>query len=285
MSSNLYSCICGKTFPSVRSLCGHYSHCEVYNLAKYGNLDILNKHNEAYLKAHREKEKKLNDWLNEEHTCEHCGKVMVKYYGSGRFCSKTCATSRTQTPETIKKIKLSTISANKRLEVGRINKYEQSPKFCRCCGSKIPYKDRHRLTCSDECAYKLKVEGSHIGGKQSANRQVRRSKNEIAFCEMCEEYFGKENVLHNVPMFNGWDADIIVTNLKLAILWNGPWHYRKVTKTHNLKQVQNRDRIKLNEIVRCGFEPYIIKDVGKGNKMSKVLEEFEKLKQYLSTEC
>ena len=178
---------------------------------------------------------------------------------------------------------MSAVSAQRRLEIDRINKYEKNPKLCKCCGRKIPYENRHRLTCSTECENKLVIDGSHIGGRQSANLQARRSKNEIAFCEMCEEYFGKENVVHNAPLFNGWDADVIITNLKLAILWNGPWHYKKVTKTHNLKQVQDRDKIKINEISKCGFEPYIVKDVGKGNKKSKVLEEFEKLKQYLNT--
>ena len=31
-------------------------------------------------------------------------------------------------------------------------------------------------------------------------------------------------------IFNGWDADIILTDLKIAILWNGKWHYEKLTK-------------------------------------------------------
>lgn len=38
-------------------------------------------------------------------------------------------------------------------------------------------------------------------------------------------------------MFNGWDADIIIEDLKIAILWNGKWHYEKITEKHSVSQV------------------------------------------------
>lgn len=304
--NNVYVCDCGKSFSSANSLYGHKSNCEIYNLIKYGSLEKLENRKKRCISARangytkyaerlkQEKCDRLTKWLQEKHLCEKCGKVMTEYFGSGRFCSRSCANSRIQTSEDRLKKRLSAIlnykkdnkrcnkKDSKKIEADKISKYEQNPKICKCCGKRISYNDRHRTTCSKECEYKLKADGGHKGGRQSVNLQGRRSKNEIAFCELCEKYFGKENVIHNVPMFNGWDADIIIPHLKIAILWNGPWHYKQVTKTHKLKQVQNRDRIKLNEIVKCGFEPYIIKDMGKGKK-SKVVDEFEKLKQYLST--
>ena len=67
--------------------------------------------------------------------------------------------------------------------------------------------------------------------------------------------------LHNECLFNGWDADIIIKELKLAILWNGSWHYREMNfNNHSLKQVQNRDRIKLKEIKKLGWKFIIVKD-------------------------
>ena len=81
-------------------------------------------------------------------------------------------------------------------------------------------------------------------------------------------------------MFNGWDADIIIPEHKLAILWNGPWHYRKITAKHSLEQVQTRDKLKIDEITHCGFVPYIIKDLAKADK-DKVLNEFRILLAYL----
>lgn len=92
----------------------------------------------------------------------------------------------------------------------------------------------------------------------------KRSKNEIYFAKMCIEYFN--NVLVNENMFNGWDADVIIEDIKTAVLWNGVWHYKKITEKHSVKQVQNRDKIKLKEIKNCGYTPYIIKDMGGENK-------------------
>ena len=113
-------------------------------------------------------------------------------------------------------------------------------------------------------------EGGFISSKMQ--RETRRSKNEIAFCELCEQHFN--NVKHNEQMFNGWDADVIIEDIKVAVLWNGPWHYRQLFKGHKLKQIQNRDKIKVKEIEKAGYIPYIIKDDSKFNK-DKVETEFK----------
>ena len=115
-----------------------------------------------------------------------------------------------------------------------------------------------------------------MGGRKSAAIQSenKRSRNEIYFCELCEKYF--DNVEHNKPKFNGWDADIIIDDIKTAILWNGKWHYEKIAKKHSIEQIQNRDKIKIEEIKKSGYKPYIIKDMGKYNPKF-VEEEFEKL--------
>lgn len=119
-------------------------------------------------------------------------------------------------------------------------------------------------------------------GIRSAKVQVeeRRSKNEKAFCQLCEQEY--KNVKHNENIFNGWDADIILEDYKIAILWNGLWHYKQLNKKHSVKQVQNRDQIKIKEIINVGYIPYIIKDVGKYN-IDFVKEQFEKLKNYIKS--
>ena len=120
----------------------------------------------------------------------------------------------------------------------------------------------------------------HNGGCKGIQHQgdLRRSKNEIEFCKLCEEYF--DNVKHNESIFNGWDADIIIEDIKFAVLWNGPWHYKQITKSHSVKQTQNRDKIKVKEIEECGWTPYIIKDMGKANK-NFVKEKFNEFLKYL----
>lgn len=46
----------------------------------------------------------------------------------------------------------------------------------------------------------------------------------------------------------------------------------------------NRDKIKINEIIKCGYKPYIIKDLGKYNRVF-VEEEFNKLTFFLKNNC
>lgn len=106
----------------------------------------------------------------------------------------------------------------------------------------------------------------------------KRSWNEIMFGHLCEKYW---NCIFNQTIFHGWDADIIIPELKLAILWNGPWHYHSISiKGNSLLQIQNRDKIKIKEIINCGYTPYIIKDSGKASWRT-VEEEFKKFLYYL----
>jgi hypothetical protein len=44
-------------------------------------------------------------------------------------------------------------------------------------------------------------------------------------------------------------------------------------------QTENRDRLKIKEIIDYGYEPYVIKDLGKFDK-SFVMKEFENFKKY-----
>lgn len=84
-------------------------------------------------------------------------------------------------------------------------------------------------------------------------------------------------------MFNDWDADVIVEDFKITIMWNGKWHYEKLMEGHSVKQVQNRDKIKIKEIKNCGYIPYVIKDLGEHNKQF-VEGKFEEFKKYRAVE-
>jgi IS30 family transposase len=164
-----------------------------------------------------------------------------------------------------------------------IKKIKRGSKICEGCGKEFSLTGikKERRFCKRSCydSSSIKSENSRISGIKSSHSQNRRSKNEISFFNLCQE---KYEVLNNEPMFNGWDADVIIVDHKIAILWNGKWHYEKITKDHSLKQVENRDRIKIKEIKACGYYPYIIKDMGKENK-EFVIEEFKKLTGYISS--
>ena len=97
------------------------------------------------------------------------------------------------------------------------------------------------------------------GGRASALKQVRRSKDEIRLFELCRTYF--DGVEHNKTIVDGWDADISVPCLKLAIFWNGPWHYKEMDMSnHHLLQVQTRDKIKIDVLSRNGWMIRVFED-------------------------
>lgn len=141
-------------------------------------------------------------------------------------------------------------------------------KLCLKCAS--PFTSKFGKYC-DSCRKEIAVES----GRRAALACGKRSKNEIHFAKLCKNY--GLNILENFPMFDGWDADVIIPDLKIAILWNGPWHYRKITDKHSLKQVQKRDEIKLNKIKDYGYTAYIIRD--DGSRSPQFVE--EKFKEFV----
>ena len=114
MSEKLYTCICGKEFTNSQSFNSHKSLCKEHYLQKYGGLTEYEAQREKRHKAATESLcKKANDkkqaeliaWIDEQHTCERCGRVMAEKFGSGRFCSRFCANSRDHSDETKDKIR------------------------------------------------------------------------------------------------------------------------------------------------------------------------------------
>ena len=105
-----YICECGREFTTSQSYNGHLSRCKIH----LGE-DRYNERNKKLFEANAIAGKKLSEklqteksakelaadeqWAKEQHICEHCGKVMLTKFGSGRFCSRACANSREQTEE------------------------------------------------------------------------------------------------------------------------------------------------------------------------------------------
>lgn len=187
---------------------------------------------------------------------------------SKKCCSSECSGKYSQSFLDPQKVSIqSKISWKKR-------NYNHMIRNCVVCRKQ--FKKKYTKCCSKKCS---KIMMS-IGGRNSSNVQSikRRSKNEILFSDLCKQNY--KNVFTNKPVFNGWDADIILLDWEVAILWNGKWHYEKITEKHSVKQVQNRDKIKLDEIIKFGYIPYVIKDLGKFNPKF-VKEEFEKFQNWL----
>ena len=192
------------------------------------------------------------------------------------FCSTKCSHSRDtvktkeqrkRVSDTLKKYYKTHDNYRKGKSFGN---YKLLTKKCSLCSKEIATYHKNQRFCSRSCAGKFSIQ---------IQKEFRRSKNEMYFAELCFEHF--KNVKTNDPIFNGWDADILLEDFKIAILWNGKWHYEKITKLHSVEQVQNRDKIKIKEIAGAGWIPYIIKDMGKFNKKF-VKNKFEEFKIYLA---
>ena len=104
----MYICECGKEFDNPQKFNGHKQGCKVHLELKYGSIEayyaIKNRGHAAGVEAKKKqaanhKAQREIDWISEQHTCEHCGKVMTEKFGSGRFCSKSCANGHTKSDE------------------------------------------------------------------------------------------------------------------------------------------------------------------------------------------
>lgn len=231
--------------------------------------------------------------------CINCGKPLSwkQHCEKGKFCSHNCsATYTNKTRGSLSEEHKQNI--NKSItDIYRQNSSKSRLKrrlyTCIVCGDKYYYEKgiSTKKCCSKDCSIYLKthrkeflsddaIQSLSKAGRKSVYVQgdLRRSKNEIDFYNLCKDYFSQVDA--NEPIFNGWDADVIVHDYKLAILWNGVWHYKEIFKNSSLKQVQNRDKIKEEEIVKCGYIPYIVKDMGTANH-EFVLQEFNKLLDYI----
>jgi hypothetical protein len=233
--------------------------------------------------AHIQSKKKHEDTVS---VCPKCGTEFQNKTGGKEhktYCGQKCANAalaKTRNQQEINaKIKVATQQA-----MDKIAETKDTPStinvVCATCKScfTVKWHRRNRKYCSRSCANSVtgKKYGSIIG-RLSAQKMVKRSRNEIHFAELCAE---KWTVVCNEPMFDGWDADVVISDLKVAVLWNGAWHYKdKIRKGHSLLQVQTRDRIKLDVIDKHGYQSYVVKDMGRHNP-DFVREEFKKFVEW-----
>lgn len=213
--------------------------------------------------------------------CLKCGKEVS---GNGKFCSSACSASYNN--------KIRQVSESTKIKTSESLKifYKEHPfpekeyLQCKSCNKNIS-KESKTGFCGDCLKHSQNIECIEYrrafaskAGKASAESQaeIRRSKNEIFFADLINSIY--KDSLNNKSIFNGWDADIIIPSKKIAILWNGIWHYENICG--QLKQVQNRDKIKYSEIVKAGYMPYIITDLGDFSK-KKCLKELERFNNFI----
>ena len=171
-----------------------------------------------------------------EKSCLFCKKTFI---GSTKRGDKNCcsiACSKKYAQSFIDKSKMSD-SMKKYWDVVHREPSLRKPKrrntynnVCTNCSTRFTSEKKPKKTCCNKCTTARK----RFGASKSVMSQGRRSKNEIYFANLCKSHFS--NVLTNSPIFNKWDADVILSDEKIAILWNGAWHYKQIGKLHSLKQ-------------------------------------------------
>ena len=191
--------------------------------------------------------------------CKNCNlPISYQYRRHNSFCSIKCANyynsinriNRIITDEF--RLKMRNIRLHQIQEMGpKIRKTELY--VCEVCNSTFKY-HKKRKTCSKACLSSL------VSTEVRSNpRKTLRSKDEISLFLLCEEHF--KLALHNTIIEDGWDADIVLSDHKIAILWNGPWHYREMPGLkHSLLQVQTRDRIKTILFKKLGWTVLVYED-------------------------
>jgi len=228
-----------------------------------------------YVKEFINKENKLisTSYINNNQLlqikCLKCNKVYEQIFSSYNRGCRCYSCSMSENGK-----KSAFIKYNKTLFLKDITK------ICIQCNKQYNPNRYEQKLCDKQCAFdytqteEYKSNGKTNGKKGgiiSAEKQQRRSKNEITFANLCIDYFGIDDIQCNERIFmdkngNKWDADCYIKSLKIACLWNGIWHYKKVNKKHNLEQVQLRDKWKLEMILNHGSTYYIIVDMGKADE-------------------
>lgn len=229
-----------------------------------------------------------NDYTSLDVTCLTCGanqiiRVHKKSKQKKFYCSLKCSKSRKLTDDVKSKI-----SESLKIRSSIAGNLSNRDKKCNFCSKNFISNKKNQKFCSRSCASKYNM--SLMGNREKSRERMketlkglsvkRRSKNEELFYQLCLDEYG--NVKHNEPIFDGWDADVLIIDHKVAVLWNGKWHYEKITEKHSVIQVQNRDRIKIDTIKRLGWTPYVIKDMGKHN-IPFVRDQFELFKEWIQT--
>lgn len=189
MAKGYYKCECGKEFYDSQKFNSHKGHCDVHLTNKYGSIEVFReKHQRNHEgvpqknreNASRKKEEAIKAWVSEEHRCECCGKIMIEKFGSGRFCSRSCANSRKLAEEQRaerranlmnnpnlklfrKSSEIDEEEAERYNQIRRLgklkikNNYELNPRKCIICGSTIDYQHRNNKTCCKECRNRLNL--------------------------------------------------------------------------------------------------------------------------------
>ena len=210
---NLLICECGKEFNYSQSFNGHKRHCKIHlailgkdHLTQRAELNALAVQGcKSYFK--KQQEEKTLKWINEHHTCEKCGKVMTEKWGSGRFCSASCANSRPKSLEERAKISKGVATSEKFITNKEIRKQEQiinekvyleNPNHCSICNSVLSYHIKDNKTCGDQICINEFLRRKQLEKVENGTHKGWLRRNELSY----PEQFWKKYLIITVFLMN-----------------------------------------------------------------------------------
>ena len=158
--------------------------------------------------------------------------------------------------------------------------------FCsKYCLSVFNTKDRIIQKCSN-CSKELHIEPRYIEKSKTGNffcdkscaatfnnklkRKSRRSKIETKLYNLLVEKFPSLNILSNdKTMLDGYEVDIAIPELQLAIEWNGIVHFKPIYGQNKLDKVQYNDAQKLKIASNKDINLIVIPDLVSNDKILK----------------
>ena len=149
---------------------------------------------------------------------------------------------------------------------------------CSWCGqslireqSELKKSKSGRSFCNRSCA---------VSFNNTQKRKSRRSKCEKLLFELLQHHFPSLDIIANdKSTLDGYEADIAIPSLKLAIEWNGIVHFKPIYGQKKLDKIQDHDAAKQLVAEKKGINLIIVPDLVSSDKY--VREAFQKIRQII----
>ena len=260
-----FICECGKEYSDPQAFNGHRAHCKIH-LANLG---------EDHLEQRKALDKKASDacksyfknsklqkelkWIEEQHTCEKCGKVMTEKFGSGRFCSRSCANGRPHTEDEIRRISASTRNTLQQKGIYNmcsVEEYYENPNICPICGEVMSYKGRGNKTCASQVCVNEFLRRKQLEKVQNGTHSGWMRRNELSYPEQFWKKVLDNNGIaydHDYPVSTG------VTHYLLDFFIDGNIDLEIDGSQHELPEAVEHDKKRDAYVTSIGFYVYRIK--------------------------
>jgi len=252
-------------------------------------------------KTIEKRDKLIIDYNNNPKKCKNCNSIIPYNKRMNSYCSSSCSATINNKNRIGKTYTLSEEGLKNLVENGKkrgkqlteyykanpdiyktfirnIKTFNSKPKkefICPVCGKILLLTEnefRKRKYCGGSC--RNKINNKVIYGIRSKAEVYLENKLKEEFPELIM-YFNDRELL------NGMELDVYIPSLKLAIEWNGIYHYKNIRNDGLFERVKNKDFEKVVECEKLNVYLYIIKDLTSQNKF--IRDETEKVINFIKT--